>query len=927
MSSRAVLVAVGLAIVGLVAYLLLATGEQVDAPPVEATRAAGVSDPTPAIPGVRTSTGADEPVEVTHALRGRVQAQGAPVAEAVVTITASEDDAGPPQIVRTDAAGAFESTGLGPGRYAVSATAPGYLAAVQRGVELHADVSVTLTLDEGGHPLRGRVSDATGGAVEGAAVRVTPLAGIASLRRLDGFGSLSTEDGDYVVQVAPGRYRVEVSHADYASQKRTVDVGPGAQSQDFAMVPMGTIAGVVRHEDDNAPVPGAWVTWVRERQMAVAPGRRVSVGGAGGRVQADDQGRYRVRGLAPGAITLQARGAGVVSISPTVVPLAMTEQVTDADVFVAVAHDVRGRVVEQDDPQRPIAGATVSLVDGGRFAPGAQTDAEGRFTLQGVLAGSHTLVASAEGWMQPDAGVSVEAGPNVDEITLMLRHAPVIRGRVEPPTVAEVAIELRPETMRMGMAGRATMMLGGDAKAESDADGNFVLSPAAPGPTTVVARVADGRTGEVEVEVGPDGADQIVIQLEERSTVRGVVRTAGGDAVGQANVALRRRRAAGQAHVRLTVNGRDMGSDLGTSADDGSFEIGGVAAGDYDVAITDRHGEPLAVRGGLAVTPEGIASLKVVQGKDRDGLELVVDAHDGVIRGTVQTASGEGVPDVWVHVAMVPEFMRPAPEPPEGEATERREMRMVVRSDGGSDNSRPPVLTDEQGRFEFRGLRDADYELVAESGGGRQRVTKVAKPGADVTLELADLGTVEGEVTLDGQPLSRFSVQVEGPTSRSMQVRDRGGHFEVGRLDPGRYTLVITAPDGSGRAEVTVGAGETVTQDLDLEHLTSVSGRIVDEQGEPIAGAVILIGAGEAGRVSIEQTGDEEQNTTGEDGRFEVSCAAGPRALVALSPTSPQPLVVHFFVAQAGQAVDVGDLKKREMGAPTQPEPRGEPAE
>lgn len=919
MSSRSGWVVALVAVAGLIAFLLLGRGG--DAPSdgdASKTEPRGVGAAEPAPRGSWPS--AASPVdEALHALRGRVEAGGQPLGGAVVTAVAADEgaDEGEGLTARTDANGSFALEGLAPGRYAVSAVAPGHLPAVRRSVDVRDDVSITLVLEPGGHPLRGTVSDATGGTVEGALVRLVPLAGIAALRRLDGFATLSTEDGGYAIHVAPGRYRVEVSHADYATERRTVEVGPGAQSQDFALVPMGVIEGVVREEDGGAPVPGAWVSWQRERQVTIAPGHRMAMTADGGVVRADDEGRFRVRGLAPGAIALLARAPSRASERATVVSLAMAEHVRDADVLVVRAHDLTGRVVAADDAARGIADAEVSLGGDERFGPRTRTDAEGRFVLSGVLAGPATVMATAEGWLPSIPGVAVEVGTDADELVIALERAPAIRGRVEPATVAQVSIELRPETVRMGMGGPTTMVLGrGEAKAETDAEGRFELSPATPGPITVVARAADGRAGEVTVEVGPDGADDVVIRLEERATVRGTVRSTTGEPVAQASVSLRRRRAPGAPQVRLTINGRDMGVDMGTTTEEGRFEIAGIATGDYEVAVVDRHGEPLPLRSGLTVGEDGTGALAVTGAGELDGVDLVVDAHDGVIRGTVRTADGDPVPDAWVQATLLPDALEPEPPPPERDGpSERHEMRMIVDGGGGSGaETRPPVLTDEEGRFEIVGLRDARYELVAEGGGGGRRATAIARPGDEVALALADLGGIEGVVTLDGQPLERFAVRVEGPTSRSRQVRDGGGRFSLDRLEPGTYRLVVTAPDGSGRAEVTVGAGETVTRDVVLEHAVTVRGRILDREGKPIAGAMVMIGDGEAGRLSIERTDDAPPPSTDEEGRFEVTCAAGPRGLLAASPKSPQPLVVRFFVAQPGQDVDLGDLREQEPG-------------
>ncbi|MCA9706565.1 MAG: carboxypeptidase regulatory-like domain-containing protein [Myxococcales bacterium] len=605
--------------------------------------------------------------------------------------------------------------------------------------------------------------------------------------------------------------------------------------------------------------------------------------------------------------------------------LAMAEHVTDVVVRVAAAHDLRGRVVAKGEPERGIEGASVQLAAGERGGPRATTDAEGRFVLLGVLAGPHVLVASASGWHQPGPGVGVTAADDTPEVVLELEPAPMIRGRVEPPAVAEVSIELRPENLGVGMGigltgGRAIVMSGG-AKTESDADGRFALDAIQPGSTTVVARTADGRAGETTVQVGPEGADEVVVRLEPRATVRGEVRSLRGEPVAQATVALRRVQPAGAPVVRLTINGRDMGADMGTTTEDGRFELAGVAAGDYEVQVSDRYGEPLPVSGGV----EGRGRLTVAKGADVDGLVLTVDAHDGVIEGVVRTSAGEPVPDVWVRATLVPALEGPTPGPDEGGPRERSEMRMVVDSgEGMGAQDRPPVLTDDQGRFQLTGLRDADYELTAEADGGRQRVSVVARPGADAVLRLADLGALEGQVTLDGRPLESFTVRVEGPSSHAVDVRDASGRYALGRLDPGRYRVTVSTAEGSGRAEVTVDEGQTARQDVVLEHLAKVTGRIVDAQGQPVAGAVLMLGEGADGRVSIESDGEQEHDTTDEDGRFEVRCASGSRALLALLPPKPQPLVVHFFVVEPGRDVDLGELRERDVEGPGE-EPGEEP--
>src|SRR5690606_4506212 len=102
-----------------------------------------------------------------------------------------------------------------------------------------------------------------------------------------------------------------------------------------------------------------------------------------------------------------------------------------------------------------------------------------------------------------------------------------IRGRVEPAGQAEVAIELRPESLRMG--GGGMLMLPGTGPARAAADtGAFEIGPVQPGRYTIEARTADGRGGSVEVDVGSEGAEGVVIDLAQRAILAGRVEDFNG---------------------------------------------------------------------------------------------------------------------------------------------------------------------------------------------------------------------------------------------------------------------------------------------------------------------------------------------------------------------------------------------------------------
>jgi hypothetical protein len=905
MKQRTTLVVVALALVGIFAtYVLLRRGHDAALPETKAENAAERGKPRARATG---PTGDDaEATEEGVRVVGRVVGEDqAAIPGAVVSLLEHRAEA-PAEVVRSDPGGAWVADAIEPGTYSVSATATGFLPGVIRRVEIGAESEpIVLTLAAGGHRLHGTVNDVTGGTVDGARVRATPLS-LLQTRDLDGFGTLADADGAYEMFVAPGRYRIDVTHPDYAAQARTIEVGEGTRAQDFELTPTGVIEGVVVRAGSREPVPQAWVAYSGERRIAIGPEEQLALRVGAGSVRADAQGRFRIRGLQSGTISLHARARGVASHEPTIVPLAIAEHV-EVEVEVDEAFTVRGRVIASGDPDTPVVGAEVSL--GGPESAGASatSGADGAFAIEGVLPGPTMVVASAEGWLTAFPGVRIDVGGETDEVLLELERGRSIVGRVEPPQVAEVTIELRPENLETGGAGLA---FGAGPQTESAADGTFTLTPVSDGRTTVVARTVDGLEGEATVTVGEGEPAEVVVRLEPRATVRGVVVGGGGEPVAEALVAMRRIREDGS-DIRLEINGRDVGARTGSSTDAGAFVIGGLTKGEYEITVTDRWGDPLAVEGGVAAA-RGRGTLRIASVATVD-VQIVVDAHDGVIAGVVKTAEGEPAADVWVSATPLPSGDEPEEPPPEGR-TRRSEMKVVLDTgDGAAFGSRPPVLTGEDGTFEIRGLDDVEHLVVAEQAGGTARVRKTVKPDAKLTLELAPLGSIRGTVTVDGRAADGFVVSAHGPTARTRRVRG-AGTFELERLDPGQYRVEARNLEGSGSATVQVEAGRTAEATIALQHFITVTGRVVDGSGQPIAGLEAMIGEGEDGRVSITSDGTEPSNPTGPDGRFEVQCAAGKRVIVFMDPGKPPPRAVEFFTAELGKSpLDLGDIVEQEL--------------
>lgn len=111
---------------------------------------------------------------------------------------------------------------------------------------------------------------------------------------------------------------------------------------------------------------------------------------------------------------------------------------------------------------------------------------------------------------------------------------------------------------------------------------------------------------------------------------------------------------------------------------------------------------------------------------------------------------------------------------------------------------------------------------------------------------------LEGVVTAfeTGQPLQGVTIRVDTRLSDPAATTDAAGRFRVQGIGPGafrvfarreRMSLVGTCVDNDTLpcADVWLPAGETVTLDLQMRPTASMSGRVVDPDGAPVAGVFV----------------------------------------------------------------------------------------
>lgn len=532
-------------------------------------------------------------------LGGRVvkHRTGAALADADVVVRAL--DGGATRRVRTAADGSFLVAGLGPGRYAIEASAAGWA-----GVS---DGSVALSLFQTSREIVVVVRPAA--RVEGRLVTPEGNGCTDGVVALGGRQATTDRTGRVAFEsVPPGRYVVAVRCAGYAPRPSYPDVIVTERAETALTWELASATLALHGTVTDAR--GGPVAGVRVEARPSATGGDV---GAEADARSDALGRFELNGLRAGrydvlpvAASGQPLGAAVgreLAPAGEVAPVVLVARATGA---------LRGRVLGADGA--PAARRMVALV-GAEPGLATQTTGGGVFTFDGLTPGRYRVGILARATpggppvdeAAPDAAVDVdvEAGRTAD-VTLRPSTAPGrIVGRVVGPRGEPIA-----DAFVVAVADEP----GGDSPVEgrpvlTGPDGTFTLAG-------LVARRYRVRAFQVEGDAGSlDGirpGATVTIRLATRGVIAGRV-TAAGHVVER---------------FTLRVRGLDGGvwraeTFAGTG---GGFRLEGLPADRYELA---------------AVAAEGRATRTVALGpaEVRSGEQLVLSPL-GSIRGRVSGTAG-----------------------------------------------------------------------------------------------------------------------------------------------------------------------------------------------------------------------------------------------------------------------------------------------
>jgi protocatechuate 3,4-dioxygenase beta subunit len=754
----------------------------------------------------------------------------------------------------TGADGSFAVAGLDDGEYSVSVTREGYAP------KTVASLAVKGPEETRWPPIALAPGAAVAGQVKNAQGQPVPGAQVLVIGESVGRARDSVTDGD-------GRFRItglageralilSVSADGFASAQRSVT--PPAEDVAVVLKSTGTVRGRVEDASTHNPVTDFTIS------------RQAGGGGFGGGFQIQvrngqisngtrsfqsTDGAFELPDVPPGKWTIQAAASGYRPANVSAVEVGEGEVREGVVLSLKAGGTVAGRVL---DPRSAsgVANASVSWrsqgsVGGGgggtmSFFGGASnnittTDADGKFSFDGLPEGKVTLTASHADYLDATQDVSPDQQRSVD---ITLGTGGSISGLVASADgrtpVAGSRVSLNEQGDASGFAGNTT---------NADGNGNFLFDHLRAGRYVLTATTSAGTTAPREIVLSENQAQSgILLQATTGALVHG------------------------------TVTGLPPG------------QLGGV-----------RVNASLPSYSGSAVTDDnGSFSIPNVPNSPAAILRLTATTAPISGRSTTQSVSiEEGVTDVPVQI----EFQGASSL--SGRVTQGGQpmsgLMVIAAGDGSGAQGRFTAQTDSNGSYSIQGMTDGDYQVIV-SGQGlsyRKQLSVSGATSGDLVLPTVSVtGTVVDNST--GQPVSGATVQAEtGAETQTVSMKrsttDSNGNYSIDNVDAGTYRITARMSGYQLQTQsLTVG---TDAAQLNFQ-LTPGSGlpiRVLDGLTTlPLAAVTVLaFGAGGAvassGVVSLDATGSGEIPSLSA-GRYSVyvfSDGYAPRSLPAVDVPAP----------------------------------------
>ncbi|HET9227956.1 MAG TPA: carboxypeptidase regulatory-like domain-containing protein, partial [Thermoanaerobaculia bacterium] len=477
---------------------------------------------------------------------------------------------------------------------------------------------------------------------------------------------------------------------------------------------------------------------------------------------------------------------------------------------------VQGQVVDSEGA--PVAGVFLQIrpvpfqdqrLSSLRYLSELLSRADGSFSIPGLLPGGvYKLSASKPGHGKMEVEIrTAPAGRPTPSARVILGTGVTMIGRIVDETgkpVEGASVDLLQDDPT------------GFLQAVSDASGVFSIRGLAPGQYQLAA-VRKGFSpithSGVLMPEGPARLDLGDITLKAGAAIEGKVIDAEGRTVEGAEVQASKT----QEEMNFLSLGNQQADVVTFSSKDGHFQIRDLEPGlRYSVSVRHPDYPPESLSGVEAPTAEPVT------------IEL---QPSRTLSGRVVGPDGEPVPDA--------------------------EIMLVTQTGFGSYVGGMLGRTDSAGDFRGSGLRPGAIDLQISAPGYQKTAWRGIQIPRDrdpepVIINLERGGILEVRaVDQEGNPMAEVRFHIS-PKARPVGGMFMGGLFEpvsgadgtfrVTGLPPGEYNVFAHASQLGRSVERTVRAGSGVTRvDLLFERGVEVSGRVVNDDGQPIPSASVQL--------------------------------------------------------------------------------------
>jgi hypothetical protein len=298
-----------------------------------------------------------------------------------------------------------------------------------------------------------------------------------------------------------------------------------------------------------------------------------------------------------------------------------------------------------------------------------------------------------------------------------------------------------------------------------------------------------------KITSGATGGEWLQISLVPEATISGQITAAGtGSPLEDAYVLA----------AKEVIDAWDI--YLGVTDASGQYEIKMMEEGQYDIlASYPDYNFPI------------ITGISLSEGQDLTNFNIA--GEGGKIEGTVLTYNGSPIEGAHVILSGPTDFA---------------------------------VATDSSGQYEFVGLGTGTYTVEALLPGGMTD-TSIIETNVSVTEgQTTIVNLVAGGGTISGTIQTTSQQPIEGVKVTAIMVNtfymseaftNSGGTYSINNLQPGTYLVTVNPGNrnyvASRRGGVQVTNGNTSTVDFELGLEGMIQGRVTNDSGNPILGAMV----------------------------------------------------------------------------------------